>query len=76
MAAKAIPKAVLWCKSKVGVDHTPEVTKAGRTLGSLGQCGKHGSKWLCVHHVRCSVCKRVLTYEWQMSGDRCPDYSD
>lgn len=73
---KPIPKAMLWCKSKVGVKHTPQVLRAGRVLGALGTCGQHGSKWLCVHHIRCEVCKRVLTYEWQMSALDCPDYTD
>lgn len=73
MAEKAVPKALLWCKSKVGQEHTPEVAK-DRALGVLGECQQRGSLWLCVHHVRCKVCKRVLKYEWQMGSDECPDY--
>lgn len=66
-------KAAMWCKSKVGREHTPQVTKEGRVLGALGTCRQKGSKWLCVHHVRCEVCKRVLTYEWQMDPADCPE---
>lgn len=66
-------KAELWCRSKVGREHTPLITKEARVLGQQGQCGYHdGKKWLCVHHIECAVCKRILRYEWEMGIEECP----
>lgn len=76
MTTQPMSKAAQWCKSKVGREHTPVVARDSRTLGRLGQCGQHGPKWLCVHHVECGVCGRVLVYEWQMDAADCPDHVD
>lgn len=66
-------KAALWCRGKVGREHTPVVRREGRTLGVLGSCHMVGKRWVCVHHVECEVCGRVMVYEWQMQQEDCPD---
>lgn len=70
--AAAKKDLVTWCKGKEGVEHTREVTiLPTRRLGKIGTCGKVGTKYRCVHVEWCSTCKRVLTYEWQMTEDMC-----
>lgn len=71
--AEKVSKAALWCRGKVGREHTPVTTRKGRFLGGAGSCMQVGSAYACVHHIECEVCGRVLKFEWQMGKDDCPD---
>lgn len=65
-----------WCKGVEGVNHTIVVRNDGRTLADLTSCHQSGKKWLCVHYKYCPKCDRVLTYEWDMTPDDCPDFAE
>ena len=61
-----------WCKGKVGVEHSRTLS-LDRPLALMAPCGFRGKRWFCVHTIVCSVCHRVLVYEWAMGPSDCPE---